>query len=392
MVKHVETPWKLILPEVSEVIYVIDDESFPYDVQTVRIRYNYNRDTVDLLEIDDPEIKKNVSLGYIRVRDKVHHKAYCTMVMEQLESILKKQPFTLPLSNALSNTEGNTEGNPSGNGTVSGMVSVIGDVRSVPVDSTAGHIKMNYYSENILLFKANSVTISFSCKRCSKLHVKQIGYHKDILRDTKSIIPCENCSIHLKIDTLFHLVTVNGPNPNNIMKLEHFGVKNITIRGVSVNSICAVCNEVSPQEPNKARKCPCGTLLLLKENENPYEEVLPGNPSQYPKKVKKEDLNSYRDQGRCQHYKKSTRIFIFPCCRAKYSCDICHDQQEDHPHLLASRMVCGICLTEAPVSKLCKNPQCNASLTGTHSAFWEGGKGSRNKATMSKKDNKKYAR
>ena len=53
-------------------------------------------------------------------------------------------------------------------------------------------------------------------------------------------------------------------------------------------------------------------------------------------------------------------------------------------------MICGLCAFEQPFSnKPCR--MCGALLgpkKGT--AHWEGGKGSRNQQTMSKKDSKKY--
>lgn len=91
--------------------------------------------------------------------------------------------------------------------------------------------------------------------------------------------------------------------------------------------------------------------------------------------------------GTCKHYKKSQRWFRFPCCSRLYSCDICHDEQSDHLSELAKKMVCGLCKTEQTVSNACK---CGMDVAKKSSQFWEGGKGSRNKATMSKKDSKKY--
>lgn len=36
----------------------------------------------------------------------------------------------------------------------------------------------------------------------------------------------------------------------------------------------------------------------------------------------------------------------FPCCGRSYPCDVCHDEDQDHPMELATRMICGYCAKE----------------------------------------------
>lgn len=106
---------------------------------------------------------------------------------------------------------------------------------------------------------------------------------------------------------------------------------------------------------------------------------------------KKESLKAGQalpDKGTCRHYRKSYRWFRFPCCRSLYPCDICHDEQSGHAHQIANKMVCGLCSREQSVRKEC---ECGMNLKKTTS-FWEGGKGSRDKGTMSRKDRKKYTK
>lgn len=38
--------------------------------------------------------------------------------------------------------------------------------------------------------------------------------------------------------------------------------------------------------------------------------------------------------------------FRFPCCGRTYPCDVCHDENQDHPMELATRMICGYCAKE----------------------------------------------
>lgn len=94
------------------------------------------------------------------------------------------------------------------------------------------------------------------------------------------------------------------------------------------------------------------------------------------------------EKGTCKHYKKSYRWFRFPCCRSVYPCDICHDDENDHSSIMANNMICGFCSKEQSVKYDC---DCGMSLK-KNTKFWEGGKGSRNKTTMSKKDSKKYSK
>ncbi|CAO3702829.1 unnamed protein product [Rhizopus stolonifer] len=97
------------------------------------------------------------------------------------------------------------------------------------------------------------------------------------------------------------------------------------------------------------------------------------------------------DQGICSHYRKSKRWFRFPCCQKLYACDICHDSHEDHSYELARRHVCGLCSREQSIviGKACV---CGHEFEKTvhKGAFWEGGKGVRNKDVMSRKDPHKH--
>ncbi|KAI5286069.1 hypothetical protein KEM52_002155, partial [Ascosphaera acerosa] len=75
-----------------------------------------------------------------------------------------------------------------------------------------------------------------------------------------------------------------------------------------------------------------------------------------------------------------------------YPCDKCHDAAAGHPNEHANRMICGFCSREQNY-----RPEtcgvCRAVLTGkTGSGFWEGGKGTRDRVRMSRKDPRKYKR
>ncbi|KAL4922287.1 hypothetical protein BDW62DRAFT_50814 [Aspergillus aurantiobrunneus] len=97
-------------------------------------------------------------------------------------------------------------------------------------------------------------------------------------------------------------------------------------------------------------------------------------------------------RGRCMHYSKSYRWFRFSCCSKVFPCDKCHDAATDHPNEHANRMICGFCSREQIY-----RPEdcgiCRSYLVGkAGSGFWEGGRGTRSKVLMSRKDPRKYKR
>lgn len=98
------------------------------------------------------------------------------------------------------------------------------------------------------------------------------------------------------------------------------------------------------------------------------------------------------DKGVCKHYRKSYRWFRFSCCQKVHSCDKCHDDAEDHPNEWANRMICGYCSREQNYTPgsctFCGRNLVLKMRTG----FWEGGKGTRDRVFMSRKDPRKKRR
>ncbi|XP_062599150.1 uncharacterized protein LOC134260609 [Saccostrea cucullata] len=135
---------------------------------------------------------------------------------------------------------------------------------------------------------------------------------------------------------------------------------------------------------------------LLPSEPETDEKSLHKVPVLKPKKnLKEPEIQLGRplpEDGTCKHYKKSFRWFRFPCCGKCYPCDICHEMKEgDHEMLLATRMICGHCCKEQPfaLDKACV--ACKKSMTQVRTAFWEGGKGCRDKSKMSRNDVQKYS-
>ena len=98
------------------------------------------------------------------------------------------------------------------------------------------------------------------------------------------------------------------------------------------------------------------------------------------------------ERGACPHYKKSYRWFQFSCCSKVYQCDKCHDAAEEHINEWANRMICGYCSREQNYAvESCTF--CGRSVIGKRGkGFWEGGRGTRDRGLMSRKDKRKYRR
>jgi uncharacterized CHY-type Zn-finger protein len=98
------------------------------------------------------------------------------------------------------------------------------------------------------------------------------------------------------------------------------------------------------------------------------------------------------NKGVCRHYRKSYRWFRFSCCQRVHPCDKCHDDAEDHPNEWANRMICGHCSREQNYTPgnctFCGRNLVSKVATG----FWEGGKGTRDRVFMSRKDPRKKRR
>ncbi|RYP92850.1 hypothetical protein DL770_001021 [Monosporascus sp. CRB-9-2] len=98
------------------------------------------------------------------------------------------------------------------------------------------------------------------------------------------------------------------------------------------------------------------------------------------------------ERGACAHYRRSHRWFRFSCCGRVHPCDRCHDAAEDHAQEWASRMICGWCSREQNYApEACGF--CGRSVIGRKGrGFWEGGRGTRDRRLMSRKDKRKFRR
>lgn len=98
--------------------------------------------------------------------------------------------------------------------------------------------------------------------------------------------------------------------------------------------------------------------------------------------------------GTCSHYAHSYRWFRFSCCGRVHPCDRCHDSAEAHVNDRAERMLCGWCSREQRFRPEdcahCGRSVIRRRRGGGAARFWEGGKGTRERGLMSRKDKRKY--
>uniref|UniRef100_A0A3Q3WJ93 CHY-type domain-containing protein n=1 Tax=Mola mola TaxID=94237 RepID=A0A3Q3WJ93_MOLML len=162
---------------------------------------------------------------------------------------------------------------------------------------------------------------------------------------------------------------------------------------------CLSCSQESPLQnlsygQSKEFNCEqCHSKLSILAESTRFQYIPPRanktGQSSYPAVQKGKPLP---EKGACKHYKHSHRWLRFPCCGRMYPCDVCHDEDQDHPMELATRMICGYCAKEQPYANGKPCISCGNMMTrGTRTSHWEGGLGCRNKAKMSRNDRHKYA-
>ncbi|KAF0323482.1 hypothetical protein GQ607_009379 [Colletotrichum asianum] len=157
----------------------------------------------------------------------------------------------------------------------------------------------------------------------------------------------------------------------------------VSVRGDATTNVCRTCHG------KFTFKIPTVKFLAISAS------TLAAPSAGAVKKAEKLGLHAgtpLPERGACAHYRKSYRWFRFSCCNRVHPCDRCHDDAEGHVNEWASRMVCGWCSREQRYSPdACGF--CGRSVIGRKGrGFWEGGKGTRDRTLMSRKDPRKHKR
>lgn len=257
---------------------------------------------------------------------------------------------------------------------------------------------------NIELLELASFSVSVKCTRC-KTPSDIPNLRPSAPRDSSCPKCAQFCSLGFRPETM-HI------NSFRAGYLDLTGCTIIDMLPSTFIPTCSTCSTAVPATPgvvsvrgdaSSIAICrECHSRLTFKIPETKF--TLVSNTSLHPrnllplrKKQPKESLGIVAGtelprRGRCRHYSKSYRWFRFSCCAKVYACDKCHDEAEAHPNEHANRMICGYCSREQNYRPEDCNV-CKAVVVGKKgSGFWEGGKGTRDKARMNRKDPRKYKR
>ncbi|KAI0152624.1 hypothetical protein GGR57DRAFT_469736 [Xylariaceae sp. FL1272] len=250
---------------------------------------------------------------------------------------------------------------------------------------------------SIELLQVSILNVSVKCQRC-----KTINEITGLKPGNEKASSCKKCSSPMT--AMFRAEMVH----QNSSRAGFIDLSGCTIADMLPSTFIPTCATCSTQSQglvsvrgevitNVCREC--HGRFTFKIPQVKFFTVTPGStlpPSTGPRR-REEKLGLHAgdplpDRGACFHYRKSYRWFRFSCCSKVYPCDKCHDETEDHPQEWANRMICGWCSREQNYAvEACAF--CGRSVIGKRGhGFWEGGKGTRDKTRMSRKDKRKYRR
>jgi len=279
------------------------------------------------------------------------------------------------------------------------------EVKDVQKLKIQGHqdsdtIDLQLEMTNIAYLQAVEIGLVTKCERC-----KTRTEFARLLGDVTSASRCETCSIPL--GATLHAAILHA-NSTRFCSLGLESNLPIDLLPSTIDATCIECMSATPfsgvvQGTKTSLHCRlCHTPLSLHIQQVKFSrissasaKVLPSGALLPPKRVP-ERLGLVAGQplekfGACAHYKKSARWFRFSCCKRVFPCDKCHDAASTHTIEFANRMICGYCSREQNYSPhACA--VCGHSFVPRRTAFWEGGKGTRDRTKLSKKDPRKYRR
>lgn len=258
----------------------------------------------------------------------------------------------------------------------------------------------------IELLKLALVAITVKCDRCkTTADVENIPPQKGDDPPAKTA-SCQKCANSMSVRYRGELMHTNS------LRAGYFDLEGCTVVDLLPSSLIPTCSDCStdylPPEGGVVSVRGDTTLAMCRKCHHKMSFKIPevkflrvsntgvSRPdAALPRKKAREKLGIVAGQelphrGRCPHYSKSYRWFRFSCCSKVYPCDRCHDAVEEHPNEHANRMICGFCSREQAY-----RPEdcglCHGVVVGKRgSGFWEGGKGTRDKSRMSRKDPRKY--
>ncbi|XP_077566367.1 uncharacterized protein LOC144182203 [Stigmatopora nigra] len=255
--------------------------------------------------------------------------------------------------------------------------------------------------ENTATVVGHNITVCLQCNRC------KVTADLTLSGKTSCTANCEKCSARItaafRPSMLHHYSDVLG-----YLDLQNAVPSDLVLQDCQLNVGCLNCSQESFVQNlcyGQVKEVNCenchGKLSLFTESAR-FQYIQPRS-NKTGASAATVNLKTIRDpavqkgkplpdKGACKHYKQSHRWLRFPCCGRSYPCDVCHDEDQDHPMELATRMICGYCAKEQPYNNGKPCISCGSMMTrGAHTSHWEGGLGCRSKIKMSRNDWRKYA-
>ena len=251
----------------------------------------------------------------------------------------------------------------------------------------------------IELLEPTTLNLTIKCERC-----KDVMDFTSLKSNTPQTSSCKKCAALLTVTFRHELIHANAIRAG-FLDLE--GCTIIDLLPSTFTPTCSSCSTPYPSPPGficvrgSTITNPCRTCHQKLTISIPSVRFLritsAAAVSATGPRRKREVLGlvvgtELPDRGRCRHYSKSYRWFRFSCCDRVYACDHCHDEKEEHPNEHGNRMICGWCSREQAY-----RPEdcafCGRGVVGRRGkGFWEGGKGTRDRVRMSRKDPRKFKR
>ncbi|KAM7002398.1 uncharacterized protein LKV04_003674 isoform 1-T2 [Tautogolabrus adspersus] len=255
--------------------------------------------------------------------------------------------------------------------------------------------------ENTATLVAQQITVCLQCNRC------KVTADLTLTGRTPCTAQCEKCSASINAAfrpcMLHHYSDVLG-----YLDLHNATPADLVLQECELSVGCLSCSQEGPVQSvsyghTKELNCEhCHSKLSILAESTRFQYIQPrtnrtgpGSGAVNYKSIRDPAVQKGKplpEKGVCKHYKQSHRWLRFPCCGRAYPCDVCHDEDQDHPMELATRMICGYCAKEQPYDNGKPCVSCGSMMTrGTRTSHWEGGLGCRNKIKMGRNDRQKYA-
>ncbi|KAI3396231.1 hypothetical protein diail_12375 [Diaporthe ilicicola] len=278
-------------------------------------------------------------------------------------------------------------------------------VSAIPYQTVERGTSISFPSVELIgieLFQVSILALSVKCQRCKT--VNEIGGLKS--NTPKNTESCRKCATAFSLTFRPELVHANSTRAGFI---DATGCTVADMLPSTFVPTCAKCSTPTAQglvavrgdtTTNVCRECHARFTFKIPEvrflvYSAGSAGALP--PTSGPRRRDDHKLGLHAgeplpERGACGHYKKSYRWFRFSCCQRVHPCDRCHDEAEGHPNEWANRMICGFCSREQNYTPgSCTF--CGRDLVRRmHTGFWEGGKGTRDRRFMSRKDPRKKKR